>query len=110
MLETVEDIIHKTCEQMDCELIEFNGEADHVHLMVNVHPKLAISNLVGKLKGKTSYFLRKDFWPQVQQKLWGEHFCIPSYCVVSVGGDTLKNILRTKDGQQRISMLKNQKR
>lgn len=101
MLETVEDIIHKTCEQMDCELIEFNGEADHVHLMVNVHPKLAISNLVGKLKGKTSYFLRKDFWPQVQQKLWGEHFWSPSYCVVSVGGTPLEIVKKYIENQRR---------
>ena len=55
-------MIAKTCTQMDCKLIEFNGEDDHIHIMVNVHPKLAISNLVGKLKGKTSYFMRKNHW------------------------------------------------
>jgi len=54
MLDRCEDLIKETCLQMDCEMIEFNGEEDHIHIMVNVHPKLAISNLVGKLKGKTS--------------------------------------------------------
>src|SRR5687767_13094022 len=58
MLKRMEDLIKETCEQMECELIEFNGEHDHVHLMVSVHPKLAVSNLVGKLKGKTAYFIR----------------------------------------------------
>lgn len=93
MLERIDGIILETCEQMDCELIEFNGEDDHVHIMVNVHPKLAISNLVGKLKGKTSYFLRREFWPQVKKKLWGKHFWSPSYCVVSVGGAPI-NVVR----------------
>ena len=37
---------------MDVELIEFGGENDHVHLMVCCPPKLAVSNLVGKLKGE----------------------------------------------------------
>jgi putative transposase len=48
---------------MDGELIEFGGEDVHVHLLVSAHPKTAISNLVGKLKGKSSYFLRKNYWP-----------------------------------------------
>ena len=86
MLNRSEELIVETCKQMDCELIEFNGEDDHFHLLVNVHPKLAVSNLVGKLKGKTSYFLRREFEKEVSNKLWGKHFWSPSYCVVSVGG------------------------
>jgi len=56
-------------QQMDDEILEFGGQDDHVHLMVNCHPKLAISNLVGKLKGKSSYFLRQEFWQLMQKKL-----------------------------------------
>ena len=47
---------------MGCELLEFGGEDDHVHLMLSVHPKVAVANLVGKLKGKSSYILRIEFW------------------------------------------------
>ena len=65
MLDSLQAIMKETCEQMDCELLEFNGEDDHVHMMVNVHPKVAISNLVGKLKGKSSYLLRKSFWESI---------------------------------------------
>ena len=46
------EIIEETCKQMDCELLEFGGEHDHVHFMVSIHPKVAVSNLVRKLKGK----------------------------------------------------------
>ena len=86
MLDRLSDIFRETCEQMDCELHECNGEHDHIHMMVSVHPKLAVSNLVSKLKGKSSYFLRKEFWPQIKPMLWGKHFWSPSYCCVSVGG------------------------
>jgi len=86
---------------MDAELIEFNGEDDHVHLLVSCPPKLAISNLVQKLKGKTAYFLRKEFWSQIKDKLWGNHFWSPSYCVVSCGGAPLEIVREYIEEQRR---------
>ena len=74
---------------MDVELIEFGAEDDHVHIMLNVPPKIAISNLVAKLKGKSSYFLRREFAEQLQKKLWGNNLWSSSYCVVSAGGAPL---------------------
>ena len=89
MLDRLKSIYQETCIQMDCEMLEFGGEHDHVHMMVAAHPKIAISNLVGKLKGKSSYVLRREFWDTIKQKLWGVHFWSPSYCVVSCGGASL---------------------
>ncbi len=63
----LEDIFEQTCEQMGAELIEYGGESDHVHLLVSCPPKLALANLVGKLKGKLSYLLFREFWPQIQR-------------------------------------------
>src|SRR3989339_1507695 len=92
MLNSLKTIFEETCKQMDAELLEFNGEEDHVHLMVSCPPKLAVANLVGKLKGKSSYFLRKEFWSKIKNKLWEDHFWSPSYCVVSCGGAPLEII------------------
>ncbi|WP_366816010.1 transposase [Moritella sp.] len=39
--------------------------------MVAVHPKVAVSNLVGKLKGKSSYMIRREYWEHVKNMLWG---------------------------------------
>lgn len=100
MLNRLADILKETCEQMDCELLEFGGEDDHIHIMVTVHPKLAVSNLVGKLKGKSSYLLRREFWPQIKQVLWGKHFWSPSYCVVSVGGASMETVKKYIEGQR----------
>jgi putative transposase len=101
MLTRMEELMKETCKQMDCELIEFNGEHDHVHMMVSVHPKLAISNLVGKLKGKSSYFIRQEFSKEVKKKLWGDHFWSPSYCVVSCGGAPLDVVKKYIENQRR---------
>lgn len=100
MLVRLKELFNSTCLQMDVELIEFGGEEDHVHLLVNVPPKLAIANLVGKLKGKSSYFLRKEYWHLISQKLWGNHLWSPSYCVVSCGGAPL-NIVKQYVKNQR---------
>ena len=85
----LEEIFEETCNQMEAELLEFNGEDDHVHLMIVCPPKLAIANLVGKLKGKSSYVLRREYWDHIKSMLWGEHFWSPSYCLVSCGGAPL---------------------
>lgn len=103
MLEHLRLVFKETLEQMDGELIEFGGEDDHVHLLVSAHPKTAISNLVGKLKGKSSYFLRKNYWSQIKNKLWGNHFWSPSYCVVSCGGAPLEIVKQYVENQRKPS-------
>ncbi len=92
MLDRIKKIFFETCQQMEVELIEFSGKDDPVHLMVCCPPKLAIANLVGKLKGKSSYFIRKEFWEELKDKLWADHFWSPSYCVLSCGGAPLEII------------------
>jgi len=62
MLDGLEPIMRETCEQMGGELLEFGAEDDHLHLMLSTPPAKAISNFVGKLKGKSSYYLRKNHW------------------------------------------------
>lgn len=90
MLDRLRELFEETCTQMDVELIQFGGEDDHVHLMVCCPPKLAVSNLVGKLKGKSSYFLRQEYWPLIKDQLWAGHLWSPSYCLVSCGGAPLE--------------------
>jgi putative transposase len=90
MLDRLKEIFSETCKKMEAELLEFNGEDDHVHLMVVCPPKISAASLVGTLKGKSSYFLRREFWSHIKSKLWGEHFWSPSYCLVSCGGAPLE--------------------
>lgn len=100
MLKRLEIIFKETAEQMDCQLHEINGEHDHVHILITINPKHSVSNVVGKLKGKSSYFLRKEFNEEIKPFLWGNHFWSPSYCCVSVGGATLEIVKKYIDQQR----------
>ena len=94
MLDRLNDIFEETCKQMQCKLLEHNEEHDHVHLMVAVHPKIAASNLVGKLKGKSSYFLRKEYGAEVKKKLWGGAFWTSGYFVNTVGQYASEDVIQ----------------
>jgi putative transposase len=103
MLERLNAVYAETMEQMEGTLMEFGGEDDHVHLLVSCHPKTAVSNLVGKLKGKSSYILRNEFWSEIKTKLWGDHFWSPSYCVVSSGAASLDVVRAYIEDQRKPS-------
>jgi hypothetical protein len=70
---------------------EANYEADHMHLLVEYPPKVALSTLVNSLKGVSARRLRQAGLPDVQRKLWGQHFWSPSYCAVSCGGSPARD-------------------
>ncbi|MQS37532.1 IS200/IS605 family transposase [Streptomyces katsurahamanus] len=61
MLERCEKIMGDVCAGFDAELREFNGEADHVHLLVHYPPKVALSKLINSLKGVSSRYLRAEY-------------------------------------------------
>lgn len=83
MLDRTEQILGETCLQMDCKLLDFSGGLNHVHLVVNVHPKIAVSNLIGKLKGKSSFMIRREYEDRAEVILHNNQFWSPSYCVAS---------------------------
>jgi putative transposase len=60
-LRRMEEIMRAVCEDFECELVEFNGEDNHVHLLVNFPPKVAVAKLVNSLKGVSSRRLRQEF-------------------------------------------------
>ncbi|STY59712.1 Transposase and inactivated derivatives [Mannheimia haemolytica] len=59
------------CADFEATLVEFDGEDDHVHLLVEYPPKVAISHLVNSLKGVSSRMIRKKNYPSIRKKLWG---------------------------------------
>jgi len=86
------EVLEKVCLDFQAELMEFDGEDDHVHLLVAYPPKVAIATLVNSLKGASAYRLRRRAFPEVMDKLWGAHFWSPSYCAVSCGGAALATV------------------
>jgi putative transposase len=90
--EFLKEAMEKVCLDFEAELMGFDGEDDHVHLLIAYPPKVAISALVNSLKGASAYRLRLQKFPDVQKKLWGKHFWSPSYCAVSCGGAALETV------------------
>lgn len=85
-LEAMRLIMASVCQDFDAELVEFNGEHDHVHLLFNYPPKVALSSLVASLKGVSARLLRKEFedfhpWLKRRGVLWS-----PSYFASSCDG------------------------
>lgn len=85
MLETMHEVFERVCLDFEAVLVEFDGQHDHVHLLVNYPPKVAISSLVNSLKGASSRILRTKH-PEIKKKLWGNALWSPSYFASSCGG------------------------
>ena len=75
-----------------CKLVEFGGEADHVHLLVDIHPALDISVLINNLKTASARRARARFAEHLSKFYWKPHFWHRAYYVGSVGGATLETV------------------
>lgn len=78
-------IFEEVCQKLEASLIAFEGEKDHVHLLVHYPPKLALSKLVNSLKGVSSRLLRKHI-KEVTRYYWKDVLWSPSYFASSCGG------------------------
>lgn len=101
ILQYMETIFAKVCTDFEATLSEFDGEEDHVHLLVNDHPKTSISKLVNSLKGASSRLLKKKKYLTVVQNLYGNHLWSPSYFVGSCDGAPLEIVKKYIKQQQR---------
>ena len=100
-LTRMEQIMRDVCAGFEAELVEFNGENNHVHLLVNFPPKVAVARLVNSLKGVSSRRMRQEF-PDLSAhyyratKLWSG-----SYFAGSVGGAPLSTVHQYIEQQNR---------
>ena len=86
VLDDMRGIFESVCTDFEAQLVDFDGENDHVHLLVHYPPKVSISKLVNSLKGVSSRMIRKKNYPSIHEKLWGGALWSPSYFAGSCGG------------------------
>ena len=101
MLTFCEHTMRAVCAELDVELVEFNGEADHVHLLIAYPPTLPISALVQRLTGRTAHAIRREYTGACVRARMRGHLWSPSYFAVSCGGAPLSIIKQYIDGQAR---------
>ena len=100
ILDDLRPIFASVCSDFESELIEFEGEDDHVHLLVNYPTKVAVSKLVNSLKGISSLMIRKKNYPNIRKKLWGGALWSPSYFAGSCGVAPIPVIRKYIEQQQ----------
>ncbi|MFI5490873.1 IS200/IS605 family transposase, partial [Micromonospora echinaurantiaca] len=85
-LTRLEEIMRAVCADFECDLVEFTGEGEHVHLLVNFPPKVALSKLVNSLKGVSSRRMRQEFPDLVRHYYRANRLWSASYFAGSVAG------------------------
>lgn len=111
MLQRLGELVQHICTKWGCQCIEFNGEADHVHLIFSYYPQMQLSKFINSLKSYTSQTIRKEFPKEVRRVYWGKPvFWTASYFLASCGGVTVEVLKRyvqeqgkSAESEQRLS-------
>ena len=93
-LDDLRPIFASVCIDFESELIELEEEDDHVRLLMNHPPKVAVSKLVNSLKGISSLMIRKKNDPNIRKKLGGGALWSPSYFAGSCGSAPISVICK----------------
>ena len=102
ILNRLKEIFFQTLEKWDCSLVQFNGEEDHVHLLIDYKPDIQISKLIANLKTVSSRLIRKEF-PDLSQKYFYNkpYFWTGAYFIASCGEVTVEQLKRYVENQKK---------
>jgi putative transposase len=92
ILERIEEIAQNLFTTWKCEIIEINGEADHIHILFEAPPQVQPSKLINNFKTVSSRYLRKEFSEHLSKFYWKPYFWSQSYLIISTGGATIEVI------------------
>ncbi|PRI47505.1 Transposase IS200 like protein [Haemophilus influenzae] len=86
ILDDLNLVFESVCNDFEAKLVEFDGEDDHVHLLIEYPPKVAVSTLVNSLKGVSSRMIRKKNYPSIRKNFgaisFGHHLILPVVALV----------------------------
>ena len=101
MLNRLEEIVKKNCVDWEIDLLEFNGEADHIHLLLEMHPNIMPSKFINNLKTVSSRLIRKEFEEELKPYYWKPVLWTRAYCLLTTGGATIDVIREYIKNQER---------
>ena len=94
----LKDIFVDIAPNYGVELIEWNHDVDHVHLLFKAKPNTEISKLINAYKSASSRRIKNEF-PSIRKHLWKEYFWSKSYCLVTTGGVPLEVVKQYIENQ-----------
>ncbi|WP_415347945.1 IS200/IS605 family transposase [Clostridium perfringens] len=86
------NIINKIAEDNNFQILECNGDKDHIHLLINCSPQHYIPDMIKALKGVSARLLMKKYGDELKKKLWDGHLWNPSYFIATVSENTEEQI------------------
>ena len=98
----VRELIRQTCAGMDVYILKGHIAKDHVHLLVSVPPKISVSELVKRLKGRSSRKMLQEY-DELRREYWGRHLWARGYFVASTGNVTDEMVAEYIEKQSRMS-------
>lgn len=106
MLSRLEEILREVLVKWGCELVEFGGGADHVHLLFESDPTVKPADLVRNLKSVSARRMRREFASELAPYYWKPYFWNSAYALISVGGrasiETLLRYIENQDDPRRL--------
>jgi len=99
--------IEELCKRKeDVEILELNIQPDHVHLVLSLAPKYAVSEFMGYLKGKLALRLFQQY-EQLGKRFWGRHLWATGYCVSTIGldEDKIRKYVKWQEQQEKQAEL-----
>ncbi|MCV2502755.1 MAG: IS200/IS605 family transposase [Neisseriaceae bacterium] len=96
----LEEICKDLSDKWDITIDEFNGEEDHIHLLIDMHPNVMPSRYINNLKTVSSRLIRKEFSHHLKQYYWKPVLWTRAYCLITAGGaplDVLKQYIEKQN-------------
>ena len=83
----VRELIRQTCATLDVKIEKGHIAVDHVHLLVSVPPNISVSELMQRVKGRSSRLMLAEY-TELKQQFWGQHLWARGYFAASTGNVT----------------------
>ena len=105
------EVFHRLAAQKESKFLEGHLMADHVHMMISIPPKYAVSQVVGFIKGKSAIHLARVYGER-KRNFVGQHFWARGYFVSSVGRDEevirqyIRNQEKEDQRQEQLNLLR----
>ena len=105
------EVFHRLAAQKESKILEGHLMADHVHMMISIPPKYAVSQVVGFIKGKSAIHLARVYGER-KRNFVGQHFWARGYFVSSVGRDEevirqyIRNQEKENQRQEQLNLLR----
>ena len=80
------EVFRRLAQQRESEIVEGHMVVDHVHMLISIPPKYAVSQVIGYIKGKSAIHIARTFGGR-RRNFTGQHFWARGYFVSTVGRD-----------------------